>query len=86
MIDSIYMPFEPEELYPHFLVDAEKQVDYFVRSAERYHSFLAANPDLKSIPVSRSRIQRQIEKDERFWTEAALKALYDHPDCKQIWI
>ncbi len=86
MIDSTYMPFEPEELYQHFLVDAEKQVDYFVRSAERYHTFLAANPDHKGISVSRSRIQRQIEKDERFWTAAALKALYDHPDRKRIWV
>lgn len=59
MIDSTYMPFEPKELYQHFLVDAEKQIDYFIKSANRYHEYLASNPN--GISVSRSRNQRQIE-------------------------
>lgn len=86
MIDSTYMPFEPEELYGHFLVDAEKQIEYFSKSADRYHEFLSMNPDLRGISVSKSRIQRQIEKDERFWTAAALKTINDQPDSNNIWI
>ncbi|MEA3327401.1 MAG: hypothetical protein U9R53_08865 [Chloroflexota bacterium] len=85
MIDEKYLPFEPEELHQHFPGNAKKQIDYFIQSAERYHEFLAANPDLKGIPVSRSRRPMQIEKDERFWTAAALKSIFDHPDSYRIW-
>lgn len=85
MIDITYLPFEPEELHQHFLVDAEKQVDYLIRSAERYNEFLAENLDLKGIPVSKSRGPRQIEKDERFWTATTLKSVFDRPDSQKIW-
>jgi len=85
IIDQKYLPFAPEELYRHFLGNEEKQVDYYIKSAETYHAFLAAHPELKGIPVSRSRRPRQIEKDERFWTASTLKSVFDHPDSQRIW-
>jgi len=85
LIDKKYLPFEPEEMQQHFLRNAEKQVEYYIKSSERYHSFLAENPELEGIPVSRSRGPRQIEKDERFWTAAALKSVFDHSDSQSIW-
>jgi len=85
IIDEKYLPFEPEEMHQHFLGNSEKQIEYYIQSATKYHAFLAANPELKGMPVSRSRRPRQIEKDERFWTAAALKSIFDHPDSRTIW-
>lgn len=84
MIDDMYLRFTRDQMRPHFLVDTDSQIDYFERSAKRFRDFLAENPDTSGIPMTQARLPRQIEKDERFWTAAALKHLFDHPGRTSI--
>jgi hypothetical protein len=84
MIDPRYLPFTRTQMEPHFLVDHQSQLDYFEISAARYREFLATNPETLGIPISVARTPRQIEKDERFWTAATLKTLFEHPDRDAI--
>lgn len=79
-IDPIYLPFSPADLRPHLLVDTEGHLKYFQDSAERYHHFCNSNEDQNGIPIGKAQLPCQIQKDERFWTVAALKALYDAPN------
>lgn len=82
MIDDNYLRFTRAQMRPHFLVDAERQIDYFEQSAKRYRDFLTEKPDKADragIPITKVRLLRQIEKDERFWTAASLKYVFDHP-------
>jgi len=79
VIDKKYLPFTAEELKPHFIADIDGQIDYYQRSACRYHKFMNDHPETKGIPLTSARTPRQIEKDERFWTITATKNIYDHP-------
>ena len=79
MIHPTYMPFTPDELAQHFTGDADANVNYFVRSAQRWLDFRREHPSPHQ-PLSASRSARQMEKDERFWTAAALKSLFDRSD------
>lgn len=79
LIDDKYLPFTRDQMRQHFLVDAESQIDYFERSAERYHDFFTANFRIAGNSITNVRRARQIEKDERFWTAASLKHIFDHP-------
>jgi hypothetical protein len=79
MIDDKYLRFTRDQMRQHFRVDAESQIDYFERSATRYKEFLSENPDRAGLPLTKVRLARQIEKDERFWTAASLKHVFDHP-------
>ncbi len=78
MIDDKYLRFTRDQMKEHFLIDDERQIDYFEKSAKRYRAFLAENPDTAGIPITVARLPRQIEKDERFWTSASLKYLFDN--------
>lgn len=80
MIDPIYLPFTREELRPHFTMDADRNIDDFERSARAYREFLKEHPVTTGIPISISKVPRQIEKDERFWTATSLKTIFDLPD------
>jgi hypothetical protein len=80
MIDDVYLRFTRDQMRQHFLVDAESQIDYFEQSAKRYRDFLTENPNVVGIPITRARLPRQIEKDERFWTAASLKHIFDHSE------
>jgi hypothetical protein len=77
MIDPIYLPHDRDELRQHFTADADANIDYFERSASRYRSFLKEHSPTIGQPLTAARGPRQIEKDERFWTAAALKAVFD---------
>ncbi len=77
VIDKIYMPFSEADLREHFLADSEGQINYYLKSAKRYHDFLAEHPDTTGIPLTQAKTPRQIEKDERFWTVATLKQVFD---------
>lgn len=79
MIENKYMRFTRDQIRQHFLVDTEGQVKHFEQSANRYKDFLAKNPNTTGIPITTARLPRQIEKDERFWTVASLKYIFDHP-------
>ena len=79
MINEVYLPFTEEELRPHFTADVEGQISYYRKSAERYHEFLAKHPETAGISLTKARLPRQIEKDERFWTITALKLVFDDP-------
>jgi hypothetical protein len=83
IIDSTYLPFTPQELEPHFVSKAEEHIAYYHKSAKRYHSFLNNHRDLSGLPITVSRFQRQIEKDERFWIVTALKSIFDNPKRNQ---
>lgn len=84
LIENTYMPFTKEELNEHFLKDSEKQIQYFIISSNKYKQFLNANLERKGIPISRSRRECQIEKDEKFWTLTTLKKIYDNPSRDEI--
>lgn len=79
MIDDKYLRFTRNQMRPHFLVDVERQIDYFDLSAARYRAFVAKNPRTAGISITESRLARQMERDERFWTAASLKHIFDHP-------
>ncbi|MGQ3684233.1 MAG: hypothetical protein ACUBOA_04345 [Candidatus Loosdrechtia sp.] len=79
MIDKAYLPFTTEELKPHFIADVDGQIDYYQRSACRYHKFMDDHQDMAGIPLTAAKTPRQIEKDERFWTITATKNVFDHP-------
>ena len=84
MIDKTYLPFAAEELKRHFIADASGQIDYYRKSACRYHKFMDDHPDTKGIPLRVAKTPRQIEKDERFWTITATKNVFDHPSRKEM--
>jgi hypothetical protein len=79
VIDEKYLPFTVNDLKQHFIADADRQIDYLISSARRYHEFLNNHPQLGGIPITKARTPRQIEKDERFWTISATKLVYDDP-------
>jgi len=79
MIDKTYLPFTAEELKSHFISDVDAQINYYQKSACRYHKFMQDNPDTVGIPLTAAKKPRQIEKDERFWTITATKNVFDHP-------
>lgn len=79
IIDPLYLPFTPDDMKQHFAHQADKQLSYYVASADRYHSFMRGHSETEGIPLSEARRPRQIEKDERFWAATALKRLHDSP-------
>ena len=84
VIDKTYLPFSSDELRPHFTTDVEGQLNYYQKSARRYHDFLEKNPKTSGISLSDSKLPRQIEKDERFWTITATKSVFDATNKEQI--
>jgi len=84
VIDKTYLPFTEDDLRQHFTADAEGQIDYYRKSADRYHKFLAEHQKTAGIPLTKARLSRQIEKDERFWTITALKRVFDDPSRDSI--
>jgi len=78
MIDKKYLPFSADELKPHFIADVDGQIDYYRKSACRYHEFMVNHPKTVGIPLKEAKTPRQIEKDERFWTITATKNVFDH--------
>jgi len=79
VIDRTYLPFTADQLRQHFIADVEGQIEYYRKSAERYHDFMSSHEDTAGIPLTQARSPRQIEKDERFWTVTALKHAFDDP-------
>ena len=80
LIHPVYLPFTRGQLSPHF--SNPKHLDYFAISAARYSDF--AN-EMVNTPVNRAvRLQRQIEKDERFWTACTLKSVFDAGQFEHI--
>ena len=77
MIDKTYLSFTRDQLRPHFVADVDGQLDYFQKSARRYHEFKDRHPETAGIPLTQAKIPRQIEKDERFWTITATKHVFD---------
>lgn len=82
VIDPVYLPFTREQLRQHFTGSADRNLLEFEKNATRYRAFLQEHPDLTNITLNEARKPRQLEKDERFWTAACLKALYEHPQFK----
>lgn len=79
VIHPRYLPFSREQMAQHFTGEVEGNVGYFQRSADRYREFSQKFPSPLQ-PLSRSRQDRQMEKDERFWTAASLKAVFERDD------
>ncbi len=84
MIDEQYLPFTRKELEPHFYGNAEKQIDYFCKSAFRYHRYMEHHGNSEKLQMKHARFNRQIEKDEKFWVVTALKSLFDNVSRKAI--
>jgi hypothetical protein len=93
VIDDVYLPFTEEQLREHFVhepsaaTEDQAQTDPhtkpYVESAEAYHAFCRQHPDRRGLPLQATRLPCQIEKDERFWTAAALMSLYHHGDRRR---
>ncbi|MEO0425275.1 MAG: hypothetical protein AAF184_23265 [Pseudomonadota bacterium] len=79
VIHPIYLPYAAEQLSRHFVGDSARHIEHFERSAERYEQFMAAHRDATDVALSVARRPRQIEQDERVWSVAALKHVFDHP-------
>ena len=79
IIDKTYLPFTEEDLRRHFVGDKKGQLEYYLKSAKRYHEFMSSGAATAGVPLSESKLPRQIEKDERFWTITAIKHVYDDP-------
>jgi hypothetical protein len=80
VIDRRYLPFSAEQLGQHFQSDGrDRHVEYYQKSAQRYHQFLQSHPNRAGVPLREAAFACQIEKDERFWTATALMSLYNSP-------
>lgn len=77
LIHPVYLPFTREQLTLHF--SDEKHLDYFATSAIRYSEFVSRfGAKFAEMPITDEvRRNRQIEKDERFWTTCSLKSVFD---------
>lgn len=77
LIHPVYLPFTREQLALHF--NDEKHLDYFATSAIRYAEFVSRFGDkFAEMPITDEvRLNRQIEKDERFWTVCTLKTIFN---------
>lgn len=77
LIHPVYLPFTREQLSPHF--NDDKYLDYFATSAIRYAEFVTRfGAEFDGMPITKEvRLNRQIEKDERFWTACTLKSVFD---------
>src|SRR5512145_2009185 len=84
IVDKTYLPFTAEELRPHFTADVNRQIDYYKKSAERYHKYMKDHPETIGEPLKTVQIPRQIEKDERFWTITATKNVFDHQSSSDM--
>ena len=84
VIDKIYLPFTRNDLRPHFIADVEGQLNYYEKSANRYHEYMKNNPSRSGIPISEAKVPRQIERDERFWTITTTKTVFDDPNRNNI--
>jgi len=80
-IHEVYMPFSGKQLEQRFMSEPQKNVSYFQKSAKNHRAFLAENRQLEGIPVTKSKVPRQMEKDERFWTAATLMRFF-HSDAR----
>ncbi|MFW9834969.1 MAG: hypothetical protein ACFFEK_13300 [Candidatus Thorarchaeota archaeon] len=84
ILDDTYLPFTDEQLLTHFAkvkqqkecVRNESHLSYYKTSIQRYHQFLAENPNLKGKPLSETKNPCQIEKDERFWVASCLMTMF----------
>jgi len=88
VIDPTYLPFSAEELLPRLAPTgdpkrdskAQRALQYYIHSAERYQAFCLACPDREGLRLSALRKPCQIEKDERFWMATCLLH-YHHADA-----
>lgn len=87
VIHPIYLPFSKEQLRGHFAPTArpsagrtDRQLEYYLASAERYRKSKAEHPDGRGLPLSESRRPCQIEKDERFWVATCLMTYFRRAD------
>jgi hypothetical protein len=84
VLDSTYLPFTEAQLLNHFAkvkyrdecVRNERHLSYYKNSIQRYHQYLADNPNLKGRPLSETKGPCQVEKDERFWVASCLMTMF----------
>lgn len=84
VLDATYLPFTEDQLLDHFAkvrygkecVRNERHLNYYKSSIQRYHQYLAENPDLTGRPLSETKSPCQIEKDERFWIASCLMTMF----------
>lgn len=89
-----YLPFSEEQLRSHFAAvkqkkeevsNAEKHIEGYKKSIERYDDFLSKHPDRKGMSLKYLRGPCQIEKDEVFWTASCLMTvIYDEDRLRQF--
>lgn len=76
-IHKVYLPFTRDQLKKHF--KNVKHLEYFADSAKRHSEFIARHgSNVAKMSITKEvRLNRQIEKDERFWTVCTLKSVFD---------
>jgi hypothetical protein len=92
LIDSTYLPFSKETV-AEYLACANGQyrpegnllaTGYYQKSAAKYQLFSRVPESAKVFSLALLRDPRQIEKDERIWTAAALITLDQYGDRWQV--
>ncbi|KXH71131.1 MAG: hypothetical protein AM326_12000 [Candidatus Thorarchaeota archaeon SMTZ-45] len=84
VLDSTYLPFTEKQLLNHFAkvkyrgkcVTNEKHLSYYKTSIQRYHQYLADNPDMKGKSLTEIKRPCQLEKDERFWVASCMMTMF----------
>lgn len=84
VLDETYLPFTQEQLLNHFsrvkyrgeCVRNERHLNYYKRSIQKFHTYLADNPEMKGKPLKEMKIPCQIEKDERFWIASCMMTIF----------
>src|SRR5689334_4039704 len=80
VMDPVYLPISEKDLRCHFALASGSEDDrdytaYYRESLQRRAEYEQAI-SVGRPPKCSVRVARQVEKDERFWTAAALSTLY----------
>jgi len=92
VIDPVYLPFPAEQLRSHLASSlgseaherVERDLMYYLKSADRYHRFKGIHTVTQGMPLSKQRRPRQIEKDERFWVVTCLMSFFYAADRPEL--
>ena len=85
MMQPKYLPFTENQLRSHFAEikqsgnyteTADKHIEYYKRSIQKYFDFCETDLRRKGKPISELKVPCQIEKDEKFWTASCLMTIF----------
>ena len=93
-IDPIYLPFTRDQLLVCLPDSSPEYLDYYMESASRFQAHKkstvnaaeAMRPEALKLASKLEKHNRQIEKDERFWSATCLMSFqYRNPSAQNNW-